>query len=102
MPVVIDEERVRRIAKLARLKLSDAEVRLFAGQLGVIVGYIDQLTQVDTREAQPLAHPLAVTDVTREDAPVPGLDAGAALANAPQRESDYFCVPAVLGDASGA
>lgn len=102
MAVVIDEERVRRIAKLARLKLTDDEVRLFTGQLGAIVSYIDKLSEVDTSQVQPLAHPLPVTDVLREDTPTPGLSTADALANAPQREADFFRVPAVLGDSSGA
>lgn len=102
MSNAIDPERVRQIARLARLNLSLVEAELFAGQLGHILDYFRQLETVDTRHVEPLAHPLTLTNVLRDDEPRPSLLQIDALAAAPQRERDFFRVPAVLDPASGA
>jgi len=99
---LIDEAQVRHVAKLARLELSDEEVALFAGQLGAILQYFHQLQEVDTTGVEPMAHPLPVTNVLREDEPGPTFDPGTALANAPQREGSFFKVPPVLEHGTGA
>ncbi len=77
MPVVIDAAQVRHIAKLSRLKLTAAEEQLFAGQLAAILDYVRQLDGVDTQGVAPLAHPLPLTNVVREDEPGTPLDGGA-------------------------
>lgn len=102
MSRIIDESQVRHIAKLGRLKLGDDEVRLFAAQLGAILGYIEQLSNVDTTGVEPMTHPLPLRNVLREDEPAESLSSNSALRNAPQREGDFFRVPAVLDPASGA
>ena len=102
MSVVIDEAQVRRVAKLARLKLSDEEVRLFAGQLAKILDYVKQVESLDTEGTEPLAHALPVTDVLREDEPHAGLSKAQALSNAPDTEQGFFRVPPVLDPQSGA
>jgi len=98
----IDESVVRRIAKLSRLNLTDDEVRLFRGQLGDILAYVEQLRAVDTAGVEPLAHPLPLTNVLRDDDPTPFDNVDAALANAPLREGRFFKVPAVLDPGAGA
>lgn len=98
----IDEAQVRKIAKLGRLRLEDAEVRLFQEQLGNILGYIEQLNSVDVAGKEPMAHPLPVTGVLRLDVPAPTFEPDQALANAPQRQNNYFKVPAVLDPNAGA
>ena len=102
MRPTIDQATVRRIARLARLKLSDDEIQLYAGQLARILGYMDQLEAVDTSGVEPLAQPLNLTNVLREDLPRPGIGPDVALANAPEREGFFFRVPRVLDDGSGA
>ena len=102
MSHLIDEGRVRHIAKLARLDLSDDEVRLFAAQLGRILAYVQQLEQVDVTGVEPLAHPLPLTNVLRDDEPHTPLPVEAALGNAPQREGSFFRVPTVLDPGAGA
>lgn len=102
MRPTIDLATVRRIARLARLKLSDDEIQLHAGQLARILGYMDQLEAVETSEVEPLAQPLSLTNVLREDVPRPGVDPDIALCNAPEREGSFFRVPRVLDDRSGA
>lgn len=101
-PVPIDPEQVRRIAHLARLELTEAEVALFGQQLAKILAYVEQLKEVDTEDVEPLAHPLPLTNVLRPDVPRPGLSQEAALQNAPDEEAGFFRVPEVLERGSGA
>lgn len=102
MATKIDEAQVRRVALLSRLELSDAEITQFSGELSDIVTYIEKLNELDTENVEPLAHCLAVHNVLREDTPTPSLSNEQALANAPQREEEYFKVPKVLDENSGA
>ena len=102
MAVKIDEEQVRRVALLSRLELSDEEVAQFSVQLSDIVEYIEKLNELNTDNVQPLAHCLPVHNVLREDVPRPSLTNDQALANAPQRQDEYFKVPKILDDNSNA
>jgi len=102
MGTKIDETQVRRVAQLSRLELSDGEVSQFSTQLSAIVEYIEKLNELDTESVEPLAHCLPVHNVLREDMPRPSLSNDAALANAPDREDEYFKVPKILDDNSGA
>jgi aspartyl-tRNA(Asn)/glutamyl-tRNA(Gln) amidotransferase subunit C len=92
----MDIEQVRKVARLARLELSDADLSTMAGQLTAILHYVDQLGQLDTEGVEPLAHPLPVQNVFRSDEPSPSLPVNEALQNAPQRIGDFFGVPAVF------
>lgn len=94
----LSAEEIRKVADLARLELTDAELALMAPQLSAIVDYINQLQQVNTDGVEPLAHALDVQDVFRADEPAPSLPPGEALANAPARKGDYYRVPPVFGD----
>ena len=67
-----------------------------ADQLNRILDYVDQLNEVDTEGLEPLAHPLPLSNVFREDVPTPSLPVDAALQNAPNRLADFFGVPAVF------
>jgi aspartyl-tRNA(Asn)/glutamyl-tRNA(Gln) amidotransferase subunit C len=87
---------VEKIALLARLKLSDAEVDQMSHQLGAILDYIEQLQEVNTDGVEPLAHCLPVQNVFREDLVHQSLTPDQALANAPKRVDDFFSVPAVF------
>jgi aspartyl-tRNA(Asn)/glutamyl-tRNA(Gln) amidotransferase subunit C len=102
MATKIDEAQVRRVALLSRLELSDAEVTQFSDQLSAIVEYIEKLNELDTENVEPLAHCLPVHNVLRDDVPKPSLSNDEALANAPDREDEYFKVPKILDDNSGA
>ncbi|MEN8127082.1 MAG: Asp-tRNA(Asn)/Glu-tRNA(Gln) amidotransferase subunit GatC [Planctomycetota bacterium] len=102
MNTKIDKAQVRRVAQLSRLELSHEEVAQFSTQLSAIVEYIEKLNELDTEGVEPLAHCLPVHNVFREDLPRPSLSNDAALANAPEREDEYFKVPKILDDNSGA
>lgn len=92
----IPETEVRRIARLARLALDDDEVRRMAAQLGDILAYFGQLSSVKTDGVEPMAHPLPLRNIIREDVPADSLSAEQALANAPQRIGDHFRTPTVV------
>ncbi len=89
-------EEVRKVAKLARLEMTDTDLSTMADQLNNILGYVDQLQEVNTDGVEPLAHPLPVQNVFRDDVPTPSLPVSEALKNAPNRIGDYFGVPAVF------
>ena len=98
----IDEPQVRKVAKLARLELNEAEIAEFTGQLSAILEYVEKMNELDTDDVEPLAHCLPVHNVLREDIPRPSLTNDQALANAPDSEDEYFKVPKILDDNSGA
>ena len=94
----LTREEVRRVARLAHLELSDAEVDLFTHQLADILAYADAVLQIDTADVPPTLHALASGPMWREDVPLPCLDRQDALENAPdaRREAGLFRVPKVL------
>ena len=102
MAGTIDQAQVRKVAKLARLELSEAEIGEFATQLSAILEYVEKMNHLDTENIEPLAHSLPVSNVFREDVPRDSIGAEAALANAPRRDEKFFLVPRILDDNSGA
>jgi aspartyl-tRNA(Asn)/glutamyl-tRNA(Gln) amidotransferase subunit C len=96
MSLTLDE--VRKVADLARLEISDAELETMARQLSAIVDYINQLQTVNTDGVEPLAHALDLHDVFRADEPGQSLSEDEALANAPVRKGSFYRVPAVFGE----
>ena len=94
----LSAEEVRKVADLARLELSEADVETMARQLSAIVDYINQLQLVNTDGVEPLAHALDLHDVFRDDVPAKSLSEAEALANAPARKDNFYSVPAVFGE----
>ena len=96
MALTLDE--VRRVAALARLKLSEEEERLFAGQLSAILEHVRELEALDVSGVPPMTHALAEGEAValRPDVPEAGLTPEEALANAPAREGTCFKVPRII------
>lgn len=92
-------DQIRYVATLARLALTDEEVRRFAGQLDQILAYVDTLKQLNTDAVPPTSHAVPMANVFRQDAPAPSLPVEQALANTPQREGPFVKVPRVIEDA---
>ena len=92
----LERDVVAKVALLARLEFSDADLASFTDQLAGIVEFIEQLNEVPTEGIEPMAHPLDVDSVLRPDAPGPSLQRAAALANAPQHDEECFLVPPVM------
>lgn len=95
---MLDRETVKKVSLLARLELTAPELDTMTQQLGQIVGYIDQLSELNTDEVEPMDHAVDLTNVFRDDIVHPSLPREAALANAPKRDEECYRVPAVLGD----
>jgi aspartyl-tRNA(Asn)/glutamyl-tRNA(Gln) amidotransferase subunit C len=89
-------EDVKKVAVLARLEFSESETALFTEQLGNIVAFVEQLSQVPTEGIEPMAHPLDVDSVLRPDVLRPGLSREAALSNSPNHDDTCFLVPPVM------
>ena len=91
---------VKKIAKLAHLEITDEEVALYTPQLASIVGYIEQLNELDTENVAPMLGGLTkegeATDTRREDVPHESLGQKKALDQAPSAVSGHFQVPKVL------
>ena len=98
----IDADQVRKVAKLARLELTDAEVGQFTDQLGAILEYVEKMDELETAEVEPLAHCLPIHNVFREDIIQPSLGTERVLENAPACDAPFFKVPKILDDNSGA
>jgi aspartyl-tRNA(Asn)/glutamyl-tRNA(Gln) amidotransferase subunit C len=94
--MALTREEVLHVAKLARLTLNPEEVDLFTRQLNDILAYVQKLQEVDTTGVSPLAHPVPIFNVFREDETVPGLSRDEGLANAPAPEDGSFSVPRVI------
>lgn len=96
--MAISAEDVRKVSLLGRLLLTDDEVEAMTSELSQIVGYVDQLGEVDTDGVEPMAHAIELTNVVKEDRVAPSLPRDEALANAPNKSAEGYLVPAVLGD----
>lgn len=92
----IDEQLVRHIAHLARLDLSDHEIALYTNQLQAVLDYMAKLAELDTRDVEPTAHPLPLSNVFAEDQVGRTQDAANVLQNAPACSGRFFAVPRVL------
>jgi aspartyl-tRNA(Asn)/glutamyl-tRNA(Gln) amidotransferase subunit C len=90
-------EEVRHVAKLARLALPDDKLQKISGQLAGILGYIDKMAEVDTSGVDPMAQPLPVFNVLRDDTPGEPLPLEKVLQNAPDADAPFFKVPKVIG-----
>ncbi|MEW6246183.1 MAG: Asp-tRNA(Asn)/Glu-tRNA(Gln) amidotransferase subunit GatC [Nitrospirota bacterium] len=94
----ISKAEVEKVAKLARLELTEAEKDAFGRQLSTILTYMEKLNTYDTEGVEPTATVLGEVNVFREDVVRPSLPVDRALANAPDREEGYFRVPKILED----
>jgi aspartyl-tRNA(Asn)/glutamyl-tRNA(Gln) amidotransferase subunit C len=94
MSLTVDQ--VKWVAHLSRLELSESDLTRQAEQLSAIIDYVNLLQQVNTDGVEPMAHPLPMQNVFRDDLLAPSLPVETALANAPERHGDLYSVPAVL------
>jgi aspartyl-tRNA(Asn)/glutamyl-tRNA(Gln) amidotransferase subunit C len=92
----VDEKTVRHIAKLARIAVSDAEVASLAPELSNILGWIEQLGEVDVAGVEPMTAVIPNKLRLRDDVVTEGDIRDAILANAPLAEHGFFAVPKVI------
>jgi len=92
----VSPEQVRHIAKLARIAMSDDELDRLVPELNAIIGWVEQLGEVDTDGVEPLATVIDQQLRLREDAVTDGDIRDAVLANAPDAQHGFFAVPKVI------
>ena len=92
----LSREEVLHIARLARIGLSESEIKRLSEQLSHILESFEILQQVDTTGVSPTAQSIDLQSVVRDDEVAPSFPANDILANAPRREGDFFKVRAVL------
>lgn len=92
--MAISRDEVLHVARLARLELRDEELERFAEQLSAILDAVGKVAELDLSDIEPTAHPLELVNVAAPDKPRPSLSVDEALANAPDRDGNFFRVPA--------
>ncbi|WP_436793074.1 Asp-tRNA(Asn)/Glu-tRNA(Gln) amidotransferase subunit GatC [Actinospongicola halichondriae] len=98
-PTPITTDDVAKVASLARLTLTDAELEAFTGQLRSILEHARDVEALDLADVPPTNHPYPLRNVFRPDEVTPGVDREEVLAQAPSAEAGMFRVPPVLGEA---
>ena len=92
----LDPATIRRIARLARIRVEPPEVERLQTELNAILGWIEQLNEVDISNVAPLTGAAQMALRLREDAVTDGGQAEAVLANAPDRVGEFYAVPKVV------
>ena len=92
----LDRENVRAIAHLARVKVPEAALDSLAGELNKILGWVEQLGEVDTDGVAPMTSVVAATLIQRQDSVDDGDMVEDILANAPEEALNFFVVPKVI------
>lgn len=94
--MAVTREEVKRIAKLAKLSLTEEEEISLQKELSSILDYMDKLNEIDTSGVEPLSHPIPVENVFREDKVEKSISREDALKNAPDATEEFFKVPKVI------
>jgi aspartyl-tRNA(Asn)/glutamyl-tRNA(Gln) amidotransferase subunit C len=92
----VDKDTVKRVARLARIAVSDAEAESLKAELNTILGFVEQLNEVDVTGVEPMTAVVAMKMKMRDDIVTDGENAGNVLANAPERADQFFAVPKVV------
>jgi aspartyl-tRNA(Asn)/glutamyl-tRNA(Gln) amidotransferase subunit C len=92
-------EDVAKVAKLARLTLSEAELDMFTEQLGQVLEHAQDIEALDLTDTIATAHPFGLVNVVRADLVRPCLPRDEVLAMAPDAEDGRFAVPRIMGEA---
>ncbi len=96
MPERLSLDEVRHVAKLARLRLTDAELEQYRGQLSTVLEHIAKISELDVQDVEPMAHPGDITNRLDDDVPAASLSPRQVLSIAPATEGPYLAVPKVL------
>lgn len=92
----VDIDTVRRIARLARIAVTEPEADALKGELNAILGFVEQLEEVDVSGVEPMTSVVHVAMKMRDDVVTDGGIAAKIVANAPETEDHYFVVPKVV------
>ncbi|MEM7429840.1 MAG: Asp-tRNA(Asn)/Glu-tRNA(Gln) amidotransferase subunit GatC [Pseudomonadota bacterium] len=94
--MAVDEATVRRIAKLARIAVTDQETKSFQGELSTILDWVEQLNEVDVEGVEPMTSVVHMEMKKRPDVVNDGGYPDKVVANAPAKENHFFLVPKVV------
>ncbi len=86
------------VARLARLRFSDEELKKYEAQVEEILKFVDQLKAVNVEGIEPTSHPLKLSNVFREDMPAPAFSVEEVLKRAPRSRGRFFEVPKIIED----
>ncbi|VVT17457.1 Asp-tRNA(Asn)/Glu-tRNA(Gln) amidotransferase subunit GatC [Rhizobium sp. EC-SD404] len=92
----VDIATVKRVARLSRLAVSDEDAQRMVGELNVILGFVEQLDEVDVSGVEPMTSVIAMDMKKRADVVTDGDKAADVVANAPASEEGFFLVPKVV------
>ena len=87
---------IEKVAKLARLELSEDEKKTFGSQMEQILTYMEQLNRIDTTGVEPMSHAIPIHNVFREDEVKPSFPREEVLGIAPDEEVGHFKVPRII------
>lgn len=92
----VDMPTVKRVARLARIAVSDEDAERMTGELNVILGFVEQLNEVDVSGVEPMTSVIPMAMRKRQDAVTDGNKAADIVANAPETDENFFLVPKVV------
>lgn len=92
----VDIETVRRVARLARIAVTPEDAERMTGELNAILGFVEQLNEVDVTGVEPMTSVIPMEMKKRQDAVTDGNKAADIVANAPATEENFFLVPKVV------
>lgn len=92
----VDLPTVKRVARLSRIAVSEEDAQRMAGELNVILGFVEQLNEVDVTGVEPMTSVMPMAMKKRQDAVTDGGKADDIVANAPATEEGFFLVPKVV------
>ncbi len=98
MKVIVDKKLIEDISHLSRLEFSEEDKIEMADNLNEILGWVEQLNEIDTEDTKPLTHISEEVNVMRNDEIKDVLSHQKALKSAPKKDSDYFRTPKVIGE----
>lgn len=92
----VDIDTVKRVAKLARIAVTDEDADRMTGELNTILGFVEQLNEVDVAGVEPMTSVIPMLMKKRQDGVTDGGKAGDIVANAPVTDENFFLVPKVV------
>ena len=92
----VDNATVRRVARLARIAVTDDDVEAMKGELNTILGFVEQLGEVDVSGVEPMTSVIPMVMKKRQDVVTDGAKAEDIVANAPAQDENFFMVPKVI------
>lgn len=92
----VDTDTVKKVARLARIALSDDDAERMKGELNAILGFVEQLNEVDVTDVEPMTSVTPMAMKKRQDIVTEGGRAADIVANAPESQDNFFLVPRVV------